>query len=246
MSARFSFHGKGRDILTKRGMLGILCLATLILAPLAILFTLRWMVANIRTPDGKAFRFNGEANEIYSITVAGIFLGSLHTISGYLSPRFGISNGSTTWYLYGLLCWVIYIFINSYIGYWSAIAYTLHNTTSEDGVIFERKVPIFKFAVIDTFLHFSIYTVIGGPLVACWFTRWICRHVTFRGAAVDFHGEGLEMLWRVIVAMIGCIPIVTIPWVITWYLNWCVSAFSLGENKQDSQTLPPVIAATCN
>lgn len=227
-------------------MLGILCLATLILAPLAILFTLRWMVANIRTPDGKAFRFNGQANEIYAIVITSYLFALLGARLDSLYTSFGIEHLSTNWYLWVIVCMVVNCFFNGLINYWSSISYTLHNTASEDGFIFEKNVPMLKYALINTFFIFSIYTVIGGPFVACWYKRWICRHVTYRGAAVDFHGKGFELLWRVIITVIGCIPIVTIPWVIIWYLNWYVSAFSLGEIKQDSQTLPPVIAATSN
>ena len=84
--------------------------------------------------------------------------------------------------------------------------------------------------------YVSIFTIIGWAWVAAAFYRWFAGHVQDAGAQVRFMGKGHQVLWRVIVYILFCLPIVTLPWAMRWILRWYVRQFEL--NRQTS--LPQV------
>ena len=47
-------------------------------------------------------------------------------------------------------------------------------------------------------------------------------NTTAKDEAVRFHGEGLQILWRTVVAVLWSVPVVTIPWAWLWYTRWLV------------------------
>jgi GYF domain 2 len=87
------------------------------------------------------------------------------------------------------------------------------------------------------FVQFGLYWLaikwfvanIGWAWVYTAQTRWMCRHVEDTRREIVFNATGLEFLWRSLVTGLGCIFIVTIPWVMRWFIRWQVSQVALVE-----------------
>ncbi len=73
----------------------------------------------------------------------------------------------------------------------------------------------------------SAITIIGWAWVITAWMRWICRNIRGTRREIVFTASGLEMLWRSLVFVLGCVLIIPIPWVLRWYTQWYVSQFGL-------------------
>jgi hypothetical protein len=73
----------------------------------------------------------------------------------------------------------------------------------------------------------SAITIIGWAWVITAWMRWICRNIRGTRREIVFTASGLEMLWRSLVFVLGCVFIIPIPWVLRWYTQWYVSQFGL-------------------
>ena len=74
----------------------------------------------------------------------------------------------------------------------------------------------------EILLALSVLTVIGWAWVLAAIWRWMARNTRGNEIALRFHGVGLQILWRTVVAILFSIPVVTIPWVWLWYARWLV------------------------
>jgi len=74
----------------------------------------------------------------------------------------------------------------------------------------------------EMLLGLSVLTVIGWAWVLAAMWRWMARNTRGNDIALRFHGIGIEILWRTVVTVLFCIPIVTIPWAWLWYARWLV------------------------
>jgi len=74
----------------------------------------------------------------------------------------------------------------------------------------------------EILLTLSVLTVIGWAWVLAAIGRWMARNTRGDDIALRFHGVGLQILWRTVVAILCSIPIVTIPFVWLWYTRWLV------------------------
>ena len=61
-------------------------------------------------------------------------------------------------------------------------------------------------------MYVSSITIIGWAWVFTAWMRWICRNIRARGERSCSTARGLEVLWRTIVFVIGCMFIIPIPW----------------------------------
>jgi hypothetical protein len=73
----------------------------------------------------------------------------------------------------------------------------------------------------------SILTIVGWAWALAGFYRWAARNTRATDAALLFHGEGPEVLWRTLAAILFSCPIVTIPWAWLWYTRWLVSSVTI-------------------
>ena len=69
----------------------------------------------------------------------------------------------------------------------------------------------------------SFITIIGWAWVSSGGMRWLCRNVDLGQEHLEFVGSGVEFLWRGIIALLGSILIITIPWLAVWYIRWITS-----------------------
>jgi hypothetical protein len=85
----------------------------------------------------------------------------------------------------------------------------------------------------EILLTLSVLTVIGWAWVLAAIGRWMARNTRGNDIALRFHGVGLQILWRTVVAILCSIPIVTIPFVWLWYTRWLVQNTTIEEQLGD-------------
>jgi hypothetical protein len=71
-------------------------------------------------------------------------------------------------------------------------------------------------------LLLSMVTLIGWAWVLAAMFRWLAGRTRSKDTALEFRGEGHQILWRTLAAILFCIPLVTIPWAWLWYVRWLV------------------------
>lgn len=69
----------------------------------------------------------------------------------------------------------------------------------------------------------SVFTIIGWAWAMVAMMRWMCRNTGAKDLRVEFLGSGGQALWRTIVASLGCMFVIPIPWVTLWLVNWYVA-----------------------
>ncbi len=72
-------------------------------------------------------------------------------------------------------------------------------------------------------LGISVLTIVGWAWVLASYYGWLADHTRGNRIAFGCHVEGWDILWRTVAAILGSIPILTIPWVWTWYTRWLAS-----------------------
>jgi len=73
----------------------------------------------------------------------------------------------------------------------------------------------------------SVLTIIGWAWALASYYGWVADHIRGKGVAFRCEVEGWDVLWRMVAAILGSIPILTIPWVWTWYTRWLASNISM-------------------
>jgi hypothetical protein len=76
-------------------------------------------------------------------------------------------------------------------------------------------------------LAFSSITIIGWAWVVSSYYDWVAEHTLGNDIVVRCETTGWEVLWRTVVAALGSIPIVTIPWMWMWYVRWLVGCITV-------------------
>ena len=57
--------------------------------------------------------------------------------------------------------------------------------------------------------------------------RWLARNTRSEELSLRFHGEGQQVLWRVLVAVLLSLLVIPMPWVWLWYTRWLVANHSI-------------------
>ncbi len=198
--------------LTWRSLVVGISLFLVIPLPWAGVMYSRWIVSCARVPQRPNLTFTGRPVELmwYYAAVVVLVLVSLLDIQ-----------------------WVnALITAGQILLYWLAIKWFVANISS-DG-----QPPALGFSGSfwgylgwNILAFISVITIIGWAWVYAAQTRWMCRHIEGTRREVVFNGTGLEILWRSVAALFGCIFIVTIPWVMRWYARWYVSQVALVERS---------------
>ncbi len=78
----------------------------------------------------------------------------------------------------------------------------------------------------------SVYTVVGWAWAVAGMYRWMASQVKGRGVRFSFHGKGHEILWRILVAVLGSALIIPIPWLYLWVTRWLIQNIRM-EYKEE-------------
>ena len=207
LSADFSIW-----VLLGRALLFSIGIMLVIPAPWAATGFYRWFIEHLRVPRRPGLGFTGKPGDIWYVFV----IQGLCSYAGF----------SDTWYPV-----LIVIALQAFLS-WMTVRWIVANISSEG-----RQLP-FNFtgspsAYVGWYLllYISAITIIGWAWVYAAQTRWMCRHIEGTRREVVFNGTGLEILWRSLAALVGCIFIITIPWMMRWYAHWYVSQVALVERS---------------
>ena len=178
-------------------------------APWAFVWYTNWIVPCVKVPGRPNLSFTGSA-----MTLVPWYFGFivLAIVIAFIGSQL-LSN---------------LLFIAQIVLYWLLIKWLVANLASNGqplGLSFTGSV----WAYIGWNLLFaiSIITIIGWAWVAAAQMRWFCRNIEGTRREIVFHGSGLGILWRGIVAAILCSLIIPIPWVYRWIMNWFASQTEL-------------------
>jgi len=198
-----------------RGLLFVFGLVLVVPGPWAAASYYRWLVSRVQVPGRPDLVFTGQAGDIWPVFVTLSLLGYVSSIE-------------RVWPEYW---WVQFALVPANIGLWWLVLRWIASNLASDGT----RLPIAFNGSYAGFLgwhvayYLSILTIIGWAWVANAWTRWMCLRVTGSRRELQYHATGTEFLWRTVVTVCSCFLIIPIPWVLTWYMRWYVSQFTLTE-----------------
>ncbi len=114
--------------------------------------------------------------------------------------------------------------------YWLFIKWFVANISSDGPpLVLEFSGSFWGYLGWNLLALVSVITIIGWAWVYTAQMRWMCRHVEGTRREIVFKATGLEFLWRSLVTALGCVFIITIPWMIRWFIRWQASQVVLVE-----------------
>jgi GYF domain 2 len=193
-----------------RVLLFVIGFLLVIPAPWVATILYRWLVEHLRVPRRPNLGFTGNPGDIWYVFV----LMGLISYAGFTG-----------------IWWLPFIFmpVNAFLA-WLSVRWVAANISSDGqklAVTFEGS----PWAYIGWFVlaYVSIFTVVGWAWVATAWTRWICRNIAGTRRTVVFNASGWGVLWRTVLFVLACIPIIPVPWVMGWFARWYASQFELVE-----------------
>lgn len=165
----------------------------------------RWFCRHLRFSDDARAGFSGRGGQILGWWILCVLAGLRWNIP---APE-GVLLKIALWFL-GL--WGALNVLRWFVGH-------VELSSSRGFSFFGTYVELLGWEIL---LTLSVLTVIGWAWVLAAMYRWMARNTRGNDIALRFHGVGLQILWRTVVAILCSIPIVTIPWVWFWYARWLV------------------------
>jgi GYF domain 2 len=196
-----------------RGIVLFLGLITVIPAPWALVWYMKWLVSCVHVPGRPNMSFVGNA-----MTLVPWYFGFIVLV--ILVAWLGSSA-------LGNLLSLAQIAL-----YWLFLRWFVANLASSGqplGLSFSGSFWAYLGWTVLTVLSFI--TIIGWAWVYAAQVRWICRNIQGTRRQVLFKGTGLQYLWRVIVALLLSALIIPIPWVWRWMMRWQLSQTELAERN---------------
>ena len=211
--ARLQFAGNALPLFG-RWLFTVLASMLVVPAPWVAAWFSRWFVDHTEADDGAQIRFEGQGGEIWLPVMLLMLLNLAGNAPWPLPPDLTTSAPFLLLPIHALLFlfvlrWVVaglrwnggrLLFAGTY---WPYLGYNLLYLV-------------------------SIVTIIGWAWVLAAWLRWQCRQVE-GGATFAFHGRGLEILWRCVVAIPACLLVIPIPWMMVWLTRWFMSQVSVEE-----------------
>ncbi len=191
-----------------RGVVYVVGVAMVVPAPWAGRWFYNWFAGRIALPNGRRLFLESSIGACWLI-FAGIGLAAIvpdffrHT-DAY--PYARLASGLSSEALAFLL-----------VGWFS------RSLRSEDGALdIGFGGGFWAYLGWDLLMVLSLVTVVGWAWVARSKMRWICRHAG-GSHQFEFVASGWQILWRTFAMLLGSALVVTIPWLMRWYLSWCIA-----------------------
>jgi hypothetical protein len=175
----------------------------------------RWFCRNLKFSDGRTATFTGRGGEIVGWWILAVLFGGIRfNIGGshgygirIVNARVGIPVAIAAWLL------------GAFAG-WQILRWCVRSVAFESGERFSFEGGFWSLLGWDLFVDLLVLTIIGWAWGLAAMYRWMTENTRSEKAELRFHGEGHQILWRVVVTMLLCILIVPIPWAILWYSRW--------------------------
>jgi hypothetical protein len=194
-----------------RSLLFVIGLLLIIPAPWTTTSYYRWTASRIDVPGRPNFAFTGQVGDIWYVFVAMGLMTWLGSIDLNYLQYLAIP-------IQAVLSWMAMRWVAAHL---SSNGQAL--PTAFDG-------SALGYVGWTLLMYVSIITIVGWAWVVTAWVRWMCRNVSGTHREIIFNGTGLEVLWRTILFVLGCVLLIPIPWVLRWYTGWYVSQFALVES----------------
>jgi uncharacterized membrane protein YjgN (DUF898 family) len=165
----------------------------------------RWFCRNLRFSDGTTADFSGRGAEVRPWWAIWVLAGRRRGLGGIPED---------------LLQLALY-----FLGLWATLnvfGWFVAHVELSSGRRFCFTGAYAELLGWQVMLALSVVTLIGWAWILAAMFRWMARSSGNRDEALQFHGLGHQILWRTLVAMLLCIPLVTIPFAWLWYMRWLV------------------------
>ena len=214
---RFTFEAGALEFFG-RNLLTIFSFAFIVPAPWTICWFTKWLAGQVRSSDGQVLEFRGTAGSVWKLVALYVLLFAASITLGFLR---GDTDPSVATVSQDVLLQLAVLAISWLFVKWGINHVEWNNRRWRfDG-------SIWGFLGWYLLIYVSVLTIIGWAWASVGLYNWIAEHVQDAGGKMRFLGAGHQMLWRTIVFVLFCVPILTIPWAIRWYYAWLVSQVEL-------------------
>jgi hypothetical protein len=221
-TTRIDFDGGAVEAL---GWLLLALVSAIVIIPFAwtVAAIARWFCRNLKFRDGTTVEFTGKGSEILGWILLSCLVQAPVSIAGRLQAPVG------TLVILVLVSGAVSVFVHLAILRWAAA-----NLRLSTGPPLRFVGEFAGFLGYHVLIAVSAITIIGWAWAEAAYYRWIARNTHGEGIAFHFEGTGWEILWRSLVALLGSILIVTIPWMLVWYARWLVSCVTMTRGAEPS------------
>jgi TPR repeat protein len=214
---RFEFTGKGSDILSAEGVKTFLKYVCIVGIPWGWIATARWMLRNVRGSMGTTMSFAGTATQAGGFAVVFIVVSLLRR---WNFSDAAIFQGAPRLLFIVACAWMFVLWAMTAYVQLAFLRWEIEKSELSSGVAPKFTGGFWANFGWNILAVASIFTVVGWAWVSAAYFRWVCRHTTAGDYRGGFTGRGSEILWRGVLAFLGCIPIITIPWMFCWWFRW--------------------------
>jgi len=178
--------------------------------PWVLVMYCRWIVSRTRVPQRPNLAFTGRPVTLMWYFAAIVLILCVALIESHLLNYLTI---------------IVQILL-----YWLFIKWFVANISSDGPpLVLKFSGSFWGYLGWNILAFVSVITIIGWAWVYTAQMRWMCRHVEGTRREIVFKATGLEFLWRSLVTALGCVFIITIPWMMRWFIRWQASQVVLVE-----------------
>ncbi|HLC70911.1 MAG TPA: hypothetical protein VJI32_02830 [Candidatus Nanoarchaeia archaeon] len=211
-STLLSFKGKGWQLLGW-GFVYILFSFLIIPVAWAMQWLCEWFARNLRFSDRNTASFQGKGKDVW---VYFVLIGAIAWIPHLLSV-YVFQDARWPTILFGFLLIPLDALLMLPI-----IRWFFANIKCTKNLKFNFHGNYAGYLGWMLLANLSVITIIGWAWAAVGMQRWIYQNVKAGSSKLVFQGTGWGLLWRSILAILGSVLLVTIPWMVTWILKWYV------------------------
>ena len=195
---------------TWRSLVLFIGILIVIPVPWVLAMYCRWIVSRTRVPQRPNLAFTGRPVTLMWYFAAIVLIFGVALIESQLLNYLTI---------------IVQILL-----YWLFIKWFVANISSDGPpLVLEFSGSFWGYLGWNILAVVSVITIIGWAWVYTAQMRWMCRHVEGTRREIVFKATGLEFLWRSLVTALGCVFIITIPWMMRWFIRWQASQVVMVE-----------------
>ncbi len=194
----------------------------------------RWLVSSVSPRDGQSkTTFQGTGNQIWPYFV-GIWLIAIGPYALTILVGFASGNIGDGRFAFMSLYPALLICLMPLTIFWSfkILTWSINSISTEQGVHPEFEGRYISLVGYNLLLAVSYLSVIGWAWVNSSILRWLCRSVRINGYRVRFVAKGHQVLGVYLAYSMGCLLIVTIPFLTVWFCQWHIKHMEIDELEQ--------------
>jgi uncharacterized membrane protein YjgN (DUF898 family) len=220
---RLAFLGDAVELLGW-GLLMLVALVALLVPGAWVLAAIcRWFCRNLRFSNKDAAEFDGRGGQIAGWWLLSLLGGSFPMRELHRLSWVPVVVSIAVMRIDGTGALGLALFLLGSYGLLQVIRWFIGNVRLRSGEAFTFTGGYRELVGWHVLNAVLALTVVGWAWSTAAMYRWLARNTRSKDRALRFHGEGHQILWRVIVMVFMCLPVLTIPWALLWYTRWLVS-----------------------